>query len=386
MVMGFVSGGGKIHGKDRCGWCICRRRREVIVNVVAGDGGDVSRRVFVLGVVGMGVGYWIGGGNGKWEEAMGRVRIGGEDWEAAECPTETMVKDITQLPAAPERVFAVCEGGELWESFDGGMSWTKREDLNAPLRTIRFKGGEGWIAGRNLTLLYTNDSGRSWRTVTPPGNLPGDVGLATPTGRNSVELISTLGATFTSSDAGVSWKNNAKEIPTSMGDVFTGHLRTFSRDEAGNYIALTERGASFLTLKAGERNWCVRDRVQSSTRLLNAGFINHSVKNGIWLTDRSGSIFRSPRGKLDLGSKNLVRVELIRGLPSSGYGILDLDNKTPSELYAIAGSGTILHSTDAGDTWTQDPSVLIPGDTLRTIKYPFAFGKNGLILRHRPSS
>lgn len=51
----------------------------------------------------------------------------GQTWEKADhgLPSEPLA--VALNPAAPETVFAVLLDGSVWQSIDGGLTWTKME-------------------------------------------------------------------------------------------------------------------------------------------------------------------------------------------------------------------------------------------------------------------
>eukprot|EP00190_Bangiopsis_sp_CCMP1999_P005932 CAMPEP_0198726540 /NCGR_PEP_ID=MMETSP1475-20131203/3560_1 /TAXON_ID= ORGANISM="Unidentified sp., Strain CCMP1999" /NCGR_SAMPLE_ID=MMETSP1475 /ASSEMBLY_ACC=CAM_ASM_001111 /LENGTH=366 /DNA_ID=CAMNT_0044488467 /DNA_START=285 /DNA_END=1385 /DNA_ORIENTATION=+ len=336
----------------------------------------VSRRELFLGVGGALLAEGLAALNQR--PAEGKVRIETTLWELGDTPVEDDIVDVMTLPASADRAIAVCGSGALLESFDGGVTWTKRDNIGTPLRSVRFKGSEGWIAGRKGTLLYSNNSGRTWRRVKLPEDFVGDLLLASPTGKTSVEILSTLGTTYKSADAGSSWKAVAKELQLiSDNTVYTGRLHAVDRDTAGNYVGLPLRGSAVVSLKAGDTKWRRHERSDTS-RPLNVGFAGSSAANGVWLSDRSGNLFMTGK-KPDLGR---LTFSPVRGLQTDGFGIFDMDYKDDDNAFAVIGAGQIFQSSDGGKTWFRDQFVKVPGTSLRRLRYPFAFGGEGLILRH----
>ena len=75
------------------------------------------------------------------------------------------------------------------------------------------------------------------------------------------------------------------------------------------------------------------------------------------------------------------------GLNSGGYGVLDLAWKSPTEVWAVGGGGTMYVSTDSGNTFKFDKSAdNIPGN-LYTIRFfdqntGFVLGSDGVLLKY----
>ncbi len=75
---------------------------------------------------------------------------------------ETGISDVAII--SEKILYIVTFKGNCYKSTDGGNTWDLRySNIKTPLNTVQFiNEDEGFIAGINTTLLYTNDGGEKW--------------------------------------------------------------------------------------------------------------------------------------------------------------------------------------------------------------------------------
>ncbi len=93
----------------------------------------------------------------------------GKTWQILK-PTGLLAFEtgISDVAVVSEKVlYIVTLKGNCYKSIDGGNTWDLRyKNIQAPLNTIQFiNENEGFIAGMNTTLLYTNDGGKKWISI-----------------------------------------------------------------------------------------------------------------------------------------------------------------------------------------------------------------------------
>jgi photosystem II stability/assembly factor-like uncharacterized protein len=294
-------------------------------------------------------------------------------WEPVSLPTDASALDIDFISA--DHGWLVGSESTLLETFDGGKSWTPRSlqlgDAEYRLTSVSFAGEEGWIAGEPTLLLHTTDGGKSWSKIALSTQLPGTPKVVTALGSSAVEIATDQGAIYESSDGAQHW--DAKVIES------VGITRNIRRSPSGQYVAVSERGNYYSIWKPGMRAWEPYNR-NTSRKLQRMGF---DPDNHPWMLSRGGQIQLS-QGSLFGGEGEWSDpIE-----PKVGsIGLLDLAYRTPNEIWASGGSGTLLRSTDGGQSWEQDQTVAnIPSSLFNIIfvspERGFITGQGGVLLRY----
>lgn len=294
-------------------------------------------------------------------------------WESVPLPIDTSPLDVDF--ASANHGWLVGSESTLLETFDGGKSWEPRAlelgDSEYRLTSISFAGDEGWIVGEPTLLLHTTDGGKSWSRISLSTKLPGTPKVITALGSSAVELATDQGAIYESNDGAQHW--DAKVIES------VGITRNIRRSPNGQYVAVSERGNYYSIWKPGMRAWEPYNR-NSSRKLQRMGF---DQNNHLWMLSRGGQIQFS-EGSLFGGGGSWN--DPIR--PNSGsIGLLDLAYRTPNEVWASGGSGTLLRSQDGGKTWEQDQTVAnIPSSFFNIVFISpdkgFITGQSGVLLRY----
>ncbi|WP_456420892.1 WD40/YVTN/BNR-like repeat-containing protein [Lutibacter sp.] len=93
----------------------------------------------------------------------------GKTWQILK-PTGLLAFEtgISDVAVVSEKVlYIVTLKGNCYKSIDGGNTWDLRyKNIQAPLNTIQFiNENEGFIAGMNSTLIYTDDGGKKWISI-----------------------------------------------------------------------------------------------------------------------------------------------------------------------------------------------------------------------------
>ena len=295
-------------------------------------------------------------------------------WQAIPLPSQENMNDITfaadgqigWLVGGKGTVMKTADGGDRWELVDIGLDPEEKLQLTS----VSFSGEEGWIVGRPSALLHSRDRGETWERVPLSEKLPGEPSTIFATGSDAAEMTTSVGAIYRTENDGENWKAMVEEA--------VGVLRNISRSPDGSYVAVSARGNFFSTWQPGDERWSPHNR-NSSRRLQKMGF----GKDGrLWMLARGGQVQFS-----EIGDAEAWNEEQFPGLATS-WGLLDLDYRTPTEIWVVGGSGQMLASFDGGKTWLKDREVEDVPANLYKIKFfsdrlGFAIGQRGNLLRYQ---
>lgn len=294
-------------------------------------------------------------------------------WDVIKLPTDATVLDVSFV--LPEHGWLVGSESTLMETFDGGRTWEPRplalDNQEHRFTSVSFSGQEGWVVGEPTILLHTTDGGRSWSQIPLSPKLPGTPKLITAIGSKSAEMTTDQGAIYRTQDSGQHWQAMVEE---SFG--ITSNIR---RSVDGKYVAVSSRGNFYSIWEPGRKSWAPYNR-NNSRKLQSMGF---DLEDHLWMISRGGQIQFSA-GDLFAG----INEWQDPFMPQRGnLGLLDLAYRTPDELWAAGGSGTLLCSRDGGQTWQKDTTVArVPSNFYRIIFISpgqgFITGKSGTLLRY----
>ena len=299
-------------------------------------------------------------------------------WQKVNLETDANPLDIGFVDS--KKGFLVGTDRLILETNDGGITWNERT-LDIPSQgnfrfiSIDFVGKEGWIAGQPGLILHTNDGGTNWTRIDLGNKLPGDPYLVTTIDIDTAELATTAGAIYKTVDAGVNWE--AIVLDTSG----SGGIRELRRNNDGSYLSVSSLGNFFSVLNKGNESWDPHQRA-SSKRVQSVGY---QPDGSLWMLSRGAEIrFNEDLVDVDSWSKPIIPIV-------NGYNYQDLAWDPNNSLWAAGGNGTLLVSTDNGQTWEQDPvGDLIPTNFIRVSFEKssnndelkgFVFGERGNLLR-----
>lgn len=293
-------------------------------------------------------------------------------WQAINLPTEATFADL-DFTDDPHHGWLVGTQASLFETTDGGNTW-KAQNLDfgeekVSFTDISFYGQEGWVTGKPAVLLHTNDGGKNWSRIPLSPKLPGAPYGIVALGPDSAEMVTDLGAIYVTKDQGRNWK--------ALVEGAVGVARTINRGPDGKYIAVSARGNFYSTWEPGQSEWTPHNR-NSSRRLQNMGF---SPNGQGWLIARGGQIQFQ-------GEDWDHWQEVTYPEPSTSWGFLDVNYRTPEEIWVAGGSGNLLCSLDGGKTWQKDREVENVASNFYKIvfinsKQGFVLGQRGVLLKYQ---
>ncbi|MCG8367261.1 MAG: photosynthesis system II assembly factor Ycf48 [Pseudanabaenales cyanobacterium] len=299
-------------------------------------------------------------------------------WEILNLPTDSTLTDVA-FTNNLNHGWLVGSDSTLMETTDGGQTWKQRSldlgDQRYVFTSVSFSGQEGWVTGQPNILLHTEDGGQTWLRVPLNSKLPGAPIIVSALGPDTAELSTDIGAIYRTKDGGRNWKALILSAPTVEGAI--GAVRNLTRSADGQYVAVSSRGSFYSTWKPGEATWTPHNR-ETSRKLQNMGF----AKDGkLWLIARGGQI--------QFGASDDFEdwTDPINPESATSWGFLDMDYRTPDEIWVSGGGGTLLGSYDGGQTWFKDRTVEdVPSNLYRIVFVTpdkgFIFGQRGAVLRY----
>ena len=296
-------------------------------------------------------------------------------WKLITLDSDSTLADLA-FTDDPQHGWLVGSRAALFETSDGGDTWQERKldfgEEKVSFTGVSFKGQEGWITGKPSVLLHTDDGGKNWTRIPLSAKLPGAPYGVVALGPASAEMVTDLGAIYKTTNGGKNWKALVEEA--------VGVARTIERAADGKYVAVSSRGSFYSTWEPGQTQWSPHNRT-SSRRVQKMGY---GAQGQLWLLARGGQLqFSSPD---DLESWE----EPIYPEFSTSWGLLDLQYRTPEEIWIAGGSGNLLVSHDQGQTWEKDRGVEdVPSNLYKilflTPEKGFILGQNGVLLKYEPS-
>lgn len=296
-------------------------------------------------------------------------------WKVINLPTEATFADVA-FTDNPDRGWLVGTQATLFETTDGGNTWQQKTlelgEEKASFSAISFYGQEGWITGKPSILLHTDDGGTTWSRIPLSTKLPGAPDGIIALGSASAEMVTDLGAIYKTTDGGKTWK--------ALVEGAVGVARNINRSDDGSYVAVSARGNFYSTWEPGQTEWTPHQRT-SSRRLQNMGF---SADHRLWLLARGGQIQFSELDDLENWQ------EPIYPEPSTSWGLLSLNYRTPEEIWVAGGSGNLLCSFDNGETWQKDRELeKVPSNFYKIVfvnpEQGFVLGERGVLLKYEPT-
>lgn len=329
-------------------------------------------------------------------------------WIQYDLNTGETLYDVDFDPQDPNHGFVVGARGLFYETKDGGRRWVSRsfanlsrgEDISYRFQTVSVNGNDVWIVGKPPLLLHSKDAGKSWKKVPVSRKLPGEPKVIVALGEGKAELATSSGAVYRTENDGKNWKafvnetvdatlNRVSASGVKGASYFTGSVKSIKRDPAGKYLAVAQRGNFYLTFTPGDERWVPHNRI-SARRIQAMGFretADGEPQDGVWMSLNGGSLTQTTEGSYDqLGSdtKELFKFSEIR---TGGIGIIDVAFRTPSEGWAVGGSGVIYVTKDGGKTWQFDSSGTELPCNLYNVKFfnngkvGYMIGSAGILLR-----
>ncbi|MEM8831214.1 MAG: photosynthesis system II assembly factor Ycf48 [Cyanobacteria bacterium P01_G01_bin.19] len=298
-------------------------------------------------------------------------------WKLLSLPSEAIFSDIA-FTSDPDHGWLVGTQANLFETNDGGETWSQKEinlgDEKVALEAISFNDDEGWIVGQPSILLHTEDGGTNWSRIPLSSKLPGAPLDIVALDDSTAEMVTNLGAIYKTEDGGKNWK--------ALVEGSVGVARSIQRSDDGRYVAVSAKGNFYSTWEPGATEWVPHQRT-SSRRLQNMGF---SDDGKLWLLARGGQVQFSESVEDYEAWGEPIYPEF-----SASWGFLDVEYRTPEEVWLSGGSANLLVSGDGGQTWSKDRDVEdAPSNFYKVVfvspEKGFILGERGTLLKYVPEA
>jgi photosystem II stability/assembly factor-like uncharacterized protein len=226
-------------------------------------------------------------------------------------------------------VWAVGNGGSVFHSVNGGVTWGSYPRGTAALRSVYAFGNAVWTVGDNGTCYYSEDLGASWSSKAVFGMtaLKGIV-FANP---RKGWIVGANGSIFATTDGGQTWNAQASTTTQTLTAVsFSDSLVGYASGMAGTLLKTVNGGASWASIAgAGWTNNILSVRAKGDI---------------VFVTGTEGFAYGSTNGGSTWTSyyfKTDSRVDV------NNVFIKDANN-----IVFVGGGGFIRYTQDGGRTYT----------------------------------
>lgn len=152
---------------------------------------------------------------------------------------------------APNVLWAAGQHGKIVRSTDGGSSWLRQATgTEVHLQAIAAWGSDKAVAvGNELTILSTDDAGKTWRKASlPQGVAPAKLLGVRAYGSGTAWAVGELGTVLASSDHGATWRSESTGEDATWNDVAFVGDRGWMVGEFGRIRLSTDGGATWMSV------------------------------------------------------------------------------------------------------------------------------------------
>lgn len=268
-------------------------------------------------------------------------------------------------------VWAVGNNGNVWRSFDGGVTWGSYPQGSHHLRGIHVRGASIWIVGDNGTFIRSTDNGESWVSST----LAAGVSLRSVTFASPLVgvMVGNGGTILKSEDGGVTWQARTSGVPNDLTKVrFADAVVGYAVGATGVVLRTTDAGESWTPVGGSDWKKNIHSLSVSSTAVYVAGadgFCYRSTAgSGLWeplnlqtdsQSDVNGVFELAPDTLVFVGGGGYVRLSsdggrsFAWGMHALHAPLVDVYFHDRARGWACSDkNNVILRTTDGGRTWT----------------------------------
>ena len=261
---------------------------------------------------------------------------GGDTWSNGAHTSNTVW--IYSMKFAPNSQvgYANGGGGEVLKTVDGGKSWFS---VQGTLRSTQFgvdfiDNRNGFTCGRNGSIYQTNDGGSNFSALAT-GVTSTLIGIHKVRNSQTIFACGFAGTILKSVDNGKNWDSLATGITLNLNSIYF-------KDEH-NGIAVGDKGTVLKTINGGS-NWEIVN-ANTDAKLNRVKMVGSQV----YIASDTLLGFRGSFLKSHNGGETFNSV-IIPDFPESYYGLSFVNDSTG---YLCGTTGTIIKTSDYGQTWTQ---------------------------------
>lgn len=284
-----------------------------------------------------------------------------QNWTLVPSPTTNNLYGVASRDS--NTWIAVGDIGTIIRSTNGGSSWTSVSSPAADaLRAVSFNGNIGIAVGIGGLVLRTTDGGLNWIKETKPTTKP----------LYSVSMTSQMaviggeeGTILVSTDSGLNWTpHTAGTAAVLFGMTVIGDVGIGSGGQ-GDIVLSNQRGVAWSLTVIGTLN----------TFFYGISFATNKIGWTVGTSSTIGSIIaRSNSSGFTWTSQTSPVTDIL-------FGVSAIDT---SNVTAVGGNGSIIHTVDGGKVWTVQPSGIT--EILNAVsfvkpKFGIAVGNGGRILK-----
>jgi photosystem II stability/assembly factor-like uncharacterized protein len=144
-------------------------------------------------------------------------------------------------------VWAVGNGGNIFHSYDGGVTWTTKTQGSGALRSVFSVGTSVWIVGDSGSCYYSANSGDTWtsKTLGTGATLRSIVFANAATGW----IAGDNGTILKSTDDGATWNQQVSTTTQRLNKVFFSDAQTgFAVGAVGTFLKTTNGGITWTSV------------------------------------------------------------------------------------------------------------------------------------------
>ncbi len=333
---------------------------------------NVSQHYKVIEFANEQTGYIAGYRQSFIDPVLKRTDDGGYTWQ--DLPIPPGVESITGMSVlGPDKLWIAAENGiynpdlpgtmaVAFHSTDGGQTWTSHilgSHISTGVRKIKFFDENSGYAITHSNLFVTNDGGQSWESIfLPTGLFPSFTDIAI-TENNTVFVSSGTPGLWKSTDGGNNWENK-----------FAGKIGYFSDimfvDDNLGYLSGYDIWNNFiLKTTDGGQNW----QESYTEQRTNA---NRIIK--LEITELGHIITATNDRRIIKSNDSGANWEVLD--IQTDASINSLTVPSVDAIFVGSPAGTILKSTNGGESWSEINSPIVSSYTL-SANLHFLDGLNG---------
>ena len=267
-------------------------------------------------------------------------------------------------------VWAVGNGGTIFHSFDGGVTWTTRTQGTAPLRGVFVRGSAVWTVGDNGNCFQSTNSGDTWA----PKSLSVSVALrsVTFTGAATGWIAGDNGTILKTTDGGETWNTQASGTSQRLNKTLAASpTNAFVVGAGGTFLRTIDGGTTWtpVSVNGSTKEFFSVGASGTSVYIAGADALAYKSEDSgqTWTTldfridsksDINGVYVKEPQLAVFVGGGGFIRSTVERSTDYT-FGLHQMHAKLNDVFFYDGLKGwacseknnAVLRTTDGGVTW-----------------------------------